>query len=50
MDKKICIVKLDTDDSNKISEFRKLWNELKADVVFVPKNIKFIIKGNGKDN
>ena len=50
MDKEICIVRLDTDDADKISEFSKLWNELKVDVVFVPKSVKFIIKGNGKDN
>ena len=42
---KICIVRLDTDNQEDIENFRKLWDKLKVDVVFVPKSAKFIIKG-----
>lgn len=45
-DEKIVVVRLDTDNVDDIKEFQRLWHKNKADVVFVPKNAKFIFEGN----
>ena len=43
---KIIVIRLDTDDPTEIRKFKELWFKLKADVVFVPKSIKFRVEGN----
>ena len=47
-EKEICIVRLDTDNSEDIRKFKELWGKLKVDVVFVPKSVKFIFKSKWK--
>lgn len=48
---KICfvknrILKIDCDDPKKISKFKELLDEIVDDVVFIPKSVKFDIRGN----
>lgn len=41
----ITVIRIDSDNLKDIQQFRKLWENLKVDIVFVPKKTKFIIKG-----
>ena len=50
MKDKITVIRLDTDNAEDINKFKELWMKMKADVVFVPKNTKFIFEGRKKND